>query len=390
MIRMLRTVFAVVLICLGASCAPARPPVPAGVVPKPPPVSVSEEQYGHQVLAALTQKWQLDYNHPRYGEVSQVVQRLTAAAHADRDPWHVYLLKADNIKNAAATRGNHVFVWTGMLDATKGSDELAAILSHEISHVLARHTDPDPNEQIKQMLVQVGAIAAGVAASSVSRSPAMSRTVADLASSLTKEMGSGLLVYPYSREREFEADQISLFLMADAGFNPQAAIDFWTRGRDDPAFGSSLAFFSTHPPAADRLEQLKKFLPDATARYQGKDSIKKGPETALQRPLAALPTPKNTTPPQNRPRRGASSLPPGDTFDMSGKPTAGAPQSAERTWIVTAPKTLLHEHPNSGSRAIGEFRAGAAVTAISESAEWVEIRKPDHGFLAKRTLEPRP
>ncbi|MCB0360485.1 MAG: M48 family metallopeptidase, partial [Bdellovibrionales bacterium] len=225
---------------------------------------MTEEQYGHQVLQELSQQWPLDYNDPRLDTVVRIVDRLTAAANANADPWHVYLFRAPDIKNAAATRGNHVFVWSGMLDYVQSDEELATVLAHEIAHVLAGHTDPDPNEAIRKMLIGLGAAAAGIAVSQSAGSQ-----WGQITSSLTQEVGSGFLVNPYSREREAEADHIGLFLMADAHYDPRAAVEFWKRAQNDPAFSSSLEFFSTHPLAEDRAAQLQSFLPAALDRYNG-------------------------------------------------------------------------------------------------------------------------
>jgi metalloendopeptidase OMA1, mitochondrial len=407
-----------------SACTAARTPVPPGVVPQSKPPTVSEEQYGHEVLGGLTQRWQLDYSHPRANEVNKIVERLTAAAKADQEPWHVFILKDDTFKNAAATRGNHVFVWTGMINATQSEDELAAVLSHEISHVLARHTDPDPQEELRKILVQVGAAAAGMAAAYATRNPSYSRTVGDLTSSAAQEIGSGFLVNPYSRDKELEADQIGLFLMADAKYDPQGAVNFWSRAQSDPEFGSSLAFFSTHPPAGDRLEQLKRILPQAEARYKGikdgaRGSLAQGiaPSAAPQRPSAAV-AQNASQAPAGAPPLGSSTFDPkADSFDMSNSPppsTAPAsqtptspppqiftppppppaeqqPPALDRTgeqWVVIGQKAVLYSKPSSKSTPIGEFKNGAVVTVVNEFDNWLEIDRPDHGFLRRKALAP--
>lgn len=356
-------IFVVLSILLLSSCAPARPPVPPGVVPKPRLLTTAEEQYGHEVLAGLTEKYELDYNDPRLDTITKIVDRLTHAAGADQSPWHVYLFREPTIKNAAATRGNHVFIWSGMLNLTKSDEEIATILSHEIGHVLAGHTDPDPQEEVKKLIINVGAMAAGIAAARAGHS----QSYGDIAASLTQEVGQGLLVNPLSRELELEADHIGLFMMADAKYNPEAAVTFWTRVQSDPDFRSSFDFFSTHPPPENRLNELRRLLPAAQDRYAGRSQN------------------QSTTTSQSST---------GDSFDWRAIPPARdqAPRSPQRTddhsWRVLRDRAILFEQPHIKSRPLGEFRRGAMVVAISRGSGWVEIQHPDHGFLRLVDLEP--
>jgi hypothetical protein len=258
----------ILFILLTNSCSinSTRPPIPTGHIPPASPVSAEDERYGHELLAELSQKYKLDYNHPRRASVDTIAQKLTSSIGGANLPWHVNVFADSTVKNAAATKGNHIFVWTGMIDATNNDDELAGILAHEIGHILARHTETTNDEQVREFLVTLGSFAAGAAASILTNGTG-TNIAGQLASSLTKEVGSGLLIYPYSRAKENEADELGLFLMKRAGFNPQAAIDFWTRALNDPAFSSSISFLSTHPPAADRLQNLKAILPLVNNNY---------------------------------------------------------------------------------------------------------------------------
>ncbi|MFN8389024.1 MAG: M48 family metalloprotease [Bdellovibrionota bacterium] len=380
------------------ACAPSRQPVPPGVVPKPKALSVTDEQYGHKVFQELADHYEQDYNNPRAVEVQDIVDRLSKAAGAGSDPWHVYIFKDATVKNAAATRGNHVFIWSGMLDSTKSEAELATILAHEMSHVLAGHTDPDPNEETKRLLIAVGAMAAGIAVSAATHSPSWGQNVGDLTSSVTNELGNSLLLYPYSREKELEADQIGLFLMADAKYDPQAAIEFWSRAQHDPDMAGSLSFLSTHPPAQDRLAHLQALLTQAEARYHGMPyagdrtqsvAVTNGPQSNPV-PVAA---PNRGHEPSPRTHHGGPppSSPDGDSFAFGSEAPSsslGPPAASPTTrWTAKAQRSYVFEKPTASAKKLGELSRGARVEVIGAQGAWLEIDQPDHGFVQRGSFE---
>jgi metalloendopeptidase OMA1, mitochondrial len=243
-----------------SSCAPSRASLAPGHIPPPRQVSLEDEKVGHQLLRQLSQKYPLDFDHPRRAEVDEIVHKLTDSIGASSQPWHVNVFTAPDVKNAAATRGNHIFIWTGMIDATRNKDELAAILGHEVGHILARHTDPSQDEVWRRVLVEGISVAAAIGVLATTRGAQGSNAAADLAASLTRAAGQGIFVNPYSQNKELEADQIGLYLMARAGYRPEAAIEFWERALHDPSFSASVPFLSTHPPASRRLDHLKGLI----------------------------------------------------------------------------------------------------------------------------------
>ena len=333
-----------------SACAPARAPVQPGTIPQAKSPSISDEKYGHTVLNALSKQYKLDYSDPRLDQVERVVERLTKAAGAGNDPWHIALFDAPKVKNAAATRGNHLFVWSGMLDIVESDAELATILGHEIAHVLARHTEPDPNEQIRKILIGLGATAAGIAVSRTTSNPITGRNLSQVTQAITQQVGSGFLVNPHSREREAEADHIGLFLMAKAKYEPREALKFWNKLTKDPDFKTSVEFFSTHPLAEDRFQRLEALMPEARRRY-----------------LAAN-TPNGATKKEEK---------------KNGNHTQNSKVSS---WRVTSSRAVLYSRPNSRSKALGEFSRGASVEAKENSLGWLEVSYPDRGFLKKRDL----
>ena len=358
-------VLVVLLLPSIAGCSAQRKPVPVGAIPKGGEVTTSEEQYGHQVLSELTNRWELEYNDPRLDELIDMVDQLTAAAGADQNPWHVYLLKAPEVKNAAATRGNHIFVWSGMLDKLKTKGEWATILSHEIAHVLAGHTDPDPNEEVKKIFINIGALAAGVAVASTTGNASVARGLGDLTSSLTRGLASELITNPYSRELELEADHVGLRIMSKAGYDPNEAIAFWRRAQTDPDFGGT-NFFSTHPPAEKRLQSLSDAKPYAEAYFHGKDPQIDPNHSELPREIL-----EKYYPPSD------------DSFDFRG----GEKKSKFTRWRVRALKALLYSKQDRKSKPLGEFRHGAEITAVRDLGDWLEVRSPDNGYLLKEDLE---
>jgi predicted Zn-dependent protease len=75
------------------------------------------------------------------------------------------------------------------------------------------------------------------------------------------------IALPYSRAHENEADKLGLIFMAMAGYDPNTAIDFWSRmaemGGNKPP-----EFLSTHPSDETRINNMKAFLPEAMKYYK--------------------------------------------------------------------------------------------------------------------------
>jgi len=257
--------FLIVLVLLLSGCASGRVPVPPGVIPQGTYVSAEDEAYGHQVLASLSAKYPLSRDDSAIQRVRGLVQRLAQAGKVDSHPWNVFVLEGDNVVNAAATRGNYVFVWTGMLNMAQGDGALATVIAHELGHLLANHTKPTAAEEASEIMAEAsGQIAGQIIAMDPYYAP-----LARLAAVLVSEAVKAIAVNPASQRLEIEADQIGFFLMADAGFDPRDALDFWSRMSATANAGSEvLSFLSSHPDSEDRLQALQALLPEALERQR--------------------------------------------------------------------------------------------------------------------------
>lgn len=156
--------------------------------------------------------------------------------------------------------GGKIVAYTGLLPITKNEAALAVVMGHEVSHALFQHG----NERISQGLVQqLGGVALSVA---LANKPAETQNIFLNAYGIGTTVG---VLLPFSRNQELESDHYGLIWAAMAGYNPQEAIPLWER-MEAAAQGSSRPpeFLSTHPSEGRRIEQLKKFMPEALKYYQ--------------------------------------------------------------------------------------------------------------------------
>jgi predicted Zn-dependent protease len=166
--------------------------------------------------------------------------------------WEINLVE-DPTVNAWAMPGGKIVVYTGLLGIAKNTDGLAVVMGHEIAHALAHHG----NERMSQgLVVQLGGIALSEA---VKSKPEATQTIFNSAYGLGANIG---VMLPFSRKHESEADEIGLYLMAMAGYDPTEAAPFWERmnaggGQRPPEF------LSTHPDPARRSTKLKELVPAA-------------------------------------------------------------------------------------------------------------------------------
>jgi len=166
--------------------------------------------------------------------------------------WEVVLID-DESANAFALPGGRIGVHTGLLPVAQNDDGLAIILGHEVAHVLAGHS----GERLSQHLLIVGGTVLGAMA--IGDDDETTREVTLAAMGIGTQLG---IVLPYSRLHESEADELGLFIAAEAGYDPDQAIGLWHRMARESA-GRDIEFLSTHPDPHHRIEHLRALLPEA-------------------------------------------------------------------------------------------------------------------------------
>lgn len=175
--------------------------------------------------------------------------------------WEVQVFDSKDI-NAFALPGGKIGVYTGLLKVTENQDQLAAVIGHEVAHVLAGHSAARvSNEMAAQLGVAVLSSATGMSGDMIG-------------------MGANLLLLlPYSRGDETEADILGQRLMASAGFDPAAAPRLWVN-MSKASGGGPPEFISTHPSPDSRIRDLNNNLPQVQPVYQQARAAGKRPSCA--------------------------------------------------------------------------------------------------------------
>jgi len=195
--------------------------------------------------------------------VKKVGERIASVANKDMPnaKWEFVVFDSTEA-NAFCLPGGKVGVYTGILPITKDETGLATVLGHEIAHATARHG----GERMSEAMVMQGA--GNLLGAGLSKADPTWQAVASTAYGLGTQVGREL---PHSREQESEADRIGLTYMARAGYDPEQAVKFWQRFKDYSAQrggDSTPTFLRTHPTDDLRIEQIKKWLPEAKAQKQ--------------------------------------------------------------------------------------------------------------------------
>lgn len=220
-------------------------------------ISPNEEMsMGATEAKKIVETSKLTTNKLLQSRVRQIGQKIAAVSGRTDFQWEFNVIEDDTL-NAFCLPGGKVFFYTGILKVTENDDQIATVMGHEIAHALARHGAERVSMQT------AGNIGAQVLATALNV-PAQYQGLYAQAYGITSQVG---LILPYSRKFENEADQIGLYLMYKAGYNPQQAVRFWenmekaSKGAQKPP-----AFLSTHPADGERIKAIREFIPKLSSK----------------------------------------------------------------------------------------------------------------------------
>ena len=165
--------------------------------------------------------------------------------------WEYILIENKKIKNAWCMPGGKIAVYTGMLDVTKNTNGLAAVMGHEIAHAVAKHSVERASRGVLlNTSTQLFDIFSGGKLSTVNRVTGMNTV------GLLSQIG---IMNPFSRTQETEADYLGMIFASLSGFDIRETKKLWERMKKANKGKEPPQFMSTHPSSSKRIKDLKEW-----------------------------------------------------------------------------------------------------------------------------------
>ena len=173
--------------------------------------------------------------------------------------WEYILIDNKKVKNAWCMPGGKIAVYTGLLDITKNTNGLAAVMGHEVAHAVAKHyVERASRGVLMKTTIQITDILTGGKISQVNRTTGMD-TVGLLA-----QLG---LMNPFNRKQESEADYLGLIFSSLSGFDIRETTKIWERMKEANKGKEPPEFMSTHPSSTNRINQINEWMNEIILKY---------------------------------------------------------------------------------------------------------------------------
>jgi predicted Zn-dependent protease len=259
---MRKLIFFLLIFAMACSVVPLTGRKQFTIIPAEQMLSLSADSYSE-----VLKESKISTNQKYITSVRTVGKNVTAAVKQylkqnglestiDGYQWQYNVLVSDEL-NAWCMPGGQIAFYEGIMPVCQDDNGVAVVMGHEIAHAIAKHG----NERMSQQLViQLGGVALSEALKTQKET---TQQLALLAFGVGTTLGVTL---PYSRSHETEADELGLYFMAMAGYNPQKAPVFWER-MQSLSGAHTPEFLSTHPDPANRIKNMQKNMPKALEYY---------------------------------------------------------------------------------------------------------------------------
>jgi len=173
--------------------------------------------------------------------------------------WEYILIDNKKVKNAWCMPGGKIAVYTGILDITKNTNGLAAVMGHEIAHAVAKHSVERASRNVAtNVVLQVTDILSGGKLSTVNRNTGMNTV------GLLSQIG---LMNPFNRKQETEADYLGLIFSSLSGYDIRETTKIWERMKKARKGKEPPEFMSTHPSSDDRIKKINEWTNEVILNY---------------------------------------------------------------------------------------------------------------------------
>jgi predicted Zn-dependent protease len=173
--------------------------------------------------------------------------------------WEYILIDNKKVKNAWCMPGGKIAVYTGILEVTKNTNGLAAVMGHEIAHAVAKHSVERASRNVAtNVVLQVTDILSGGKLSTVNRTTGMNTV------GLLTQMG---ILNPFNRKQESEADYLGLIFSSLSGYDIRETSKIWERMKKSNKGKEPPEFMSTHPSSDNRIKNINEWVNDIIIKY---------------------------------------------------------------------------------------------------------------------------
>ncbi len=173
--------------------------------------------------------------------------------------WEYILIDKKKVKNAWCMPGGKIAVYTGMLEVTKNTDGLAAVMGHEIAHAVAKHSVERASANVAlNVVTSVTDLITGGKISTVNRSTG-TNTVG-----LLTQIG---ILNPFNRKQESEADYLGLIFSSLSGYDIRETVNVWKRMKEANKGKTPPEFLSTHPSPDNRMKKINEWMNQIILEY---------------------------------------------------------------------------------------------------------------------------
>ena len=173
--------------------------------------------------------------------------------------WEYILIDNEKVRNAWCMPGGKIAVYTGILDVTKNTNGLAAVMGHEIAHAVAKHSvERASRGVILNTSTQLIDIFSGGKLSQVNRATGMNTV------GLLSQLG---IMNPFNRKQESEADYLGMIFSSLSGYDIRETVKIWERMKEFNKGKAPPEFMSTHPSADNRIKKINEWTNEIILDY---------------------------------------------------------------------------------------------------------------------------
>lgn len=210
-------------------------------------ISPSQEiKLGQDLSGQIAQEKQIIEDPDIHGFINNIGSKLVAAS-TNPNGAYTFLVVKDNEVNAFAIPGGFLYVQTGLIAAAENEAEIAAVMAHELGHAEQRHPTESLSRQMgAQMIMDI---------------------VLGKDAGPYKQQAANLLmaggISAYSRSAELQADEIAVYVLNRAGYDPNALVTFFEKLvalEQQSGASGGMTLFASHPPTQERINTAKKLI----------------------------------------------------------------------------------------------------------------------------------